>query len=254
MRLQSYILEGNRTIGSKGRSERIITDKAIELLNAHCKTSLRSTPIYRGVNHRQDALFIDPSKHIRRSEYADNYYMLLFQLMPSWKDYPSLAKSVIMVSDESDATSWSDIGQAYRVYPYEGHTLGVCPKEHFWGSFLESHVNSMDNLNEIITGLLMDNDIELNHKETDPTYLKKAFDQIEKMDDRVTLYHGPFKLEIEEKILDVFDNLLDPDRNGFKHVNSSSIWTIIKRKQVWTEAPCVMINTATKNKELRKYL
>jgi len=265
MRLNAYLSEMNNKKGTKSRSKAITSEKAIELLRTNCKNALRSTPLYRGVDHRDPAMFIDPSKHVRRSQYTDNYYMLLFQLMTSWKDYPNLSQSIIGISYESDAVSWSEIGQAYRIFPYDGYAMGVCPQPHFWGSFYKHSASStgspiigMDSLNTIILDLLEDYEIQsVRSTSTDPKVLLAAFDKIGKEADRSYVYHGPFKFGPDKEILDTFEEILAPNKNGFRLVNTSSTWEIPQRKQIWTEAPCVMINTDTDGHfepELRKYL
>ena len=246
MRLQAYLDEGNNLIGKKtGRSVPIDVKDAKKTIIKECKNAMRSTPIYRGVNNDARALFIEPKKSTRLSEYTDNYYMLLFQLLPSWKKYPKLSKSVIGVTSVGKSTNWAS--ESFRVYPYDGYDIGVCPAEHFWGSFKK--VNGMDILNEKLMDFLdyYNRDHKqlknFSPKETDPNVLKAEFEKIDKLKLEKT-FDNIFEeyFFVGEKVIKTFDRIFSSEDNGFSLEDSGSTYNIPFARQIWTEAPCILLS------------
>jgi hypothetical protein len=241
-RLNAYLIEGYNSGKEKPRSIPIDMDDAKALIRKNCTNAIRSSELYRGLNAGDNSLFIEPAKHTRVSEFTDNYYMLLFQLMESWKKYPNLSKSLIGVSTSYAAAKWGS--GVFQVFPYDGYDIGVAPYEHFWGSFkgLLNIGSGMDELNGIIDRIIRSH---VSKEQTDPAKLKASFDNVDKIHHDSFEEIGPFVFfENGEKILDTFNKVLDPVKHGFELINTSKVWRLpqMPSKQIWTEAPCVLIN------------
>jgi hypothetical protein len=224
-----------------------------KLLSANCKKAQEGTPLYRGLKSRPGATYLrnDPAEYTRVSEYTENWYILLLQLLPEWKKFPSLSKSIICTSRRSDAGDW---GAIYRVYPFDGAILVVTPKEHMWASF-RRYVNSMDDVNDIIRGILDSTGYNLiDENETNPKILKSFFDKIDKIEDRSFIdstHMGYMKRNWElsaiatleryrdghiKTLLDVFSIIMEP--KGFLLKKAGDELPI--GKQVWTDSPCLL--------------
>jgi hypothetical protein len=138
MKFNKFILEENES-----RSKEITEEEAWKIINEKCKKSINSTPIYRGISlsHKRNAFFIQPSKYERTSFFADhNIYTLLFDNLSSWKKFPKRSRSIICSTDRGIADSYGS-GQVYRVYPFDGSNIGVCPDNDIWNSFFDDQTD-----------------------------------------------------------------------------------------------------------------
>lgn len=259
-RLSSYIKEDNFT-QSGGRSVPIKFEQFDQILNTHCKDALKGDPIYRGIAKGKwdPYLSIDPSKYIRKSQFTENWYMLILQLLPKWRKFPNLSKSVICTTSEIDAGSW---GELYQVYPYDGSKIGIAPEEHFWASFPDylQPQQGMANLNALLHIIAYNAGIkDINRDETDPSKMKKFLNEIDLYLDRKTLinnvisdyehrFMGDLKRLLEkyrddeiQRLLDVFSVVLDTKGFELKTIGDKLSYG----KQVWTEGKCIMKKLST---------
>lgn len=132
-RLNKFLFEVSNLSRIENRNHRsipITEDAFLKMKEKNCKQAEKNV-IYRGIKKgtKEKYLFIEPSEHIRVSEYTENWYMLLMEILPQWKKFPKLSKSIICTTYVSEADNWGD---AYRVYPYDGAVLAVAPYRHFW--------------------------------------------------------------------------------------------------------------------------
>ena len=138
MRLENYLIEG------KSRGKGITEDVAIELLLKNCKQAIKAykngSEMFRGVDHNNDYLYIDPKKGIRRSASGiPNYYTYIMTNEKEWKAYPKRSRSLICVTERSSAEGYGD---PYIVFPYDGAKLGICENTDIWHSFKNvEHIN-----------------------------------------------------------------------------------------------------------------
>jgi hypothetical protein len=252
----------------KGRSTPITETEFVKLLDSKCKKSVNGAALYRGIRRGTGDVYLklDPSQHTRVSEYTDNWYILLMQLMPEWKNYPDFSKSIITVSGMSRARTWGN--NIYRVIPFDGATLGVCPYEHFWGSFKWLDGGGMSDLNERMRKLFdfVENyfavSLQPKSNETEKAVLKKAFDYFDNNKEKIWAeiqrvgQAGRFRMydssdgdipyfNTDNKLLDAFAVNFRP--KGFKLVKAGSK-SIADSKEVWTESPCILIHTDIEDK------
>lgn len=145
--------------------------------------------IYRGVESTSNYMFVQPSKYERQSANTElNYYTLLFDNLPSWKQYPKRSRSIICATGLEIT---SDYGNTYRVFLKTGSKLGICPERDIWESF--ENFDRLEDFNYILKGIFKN----VNGCHKDPyTYeqLEKNFSLIDK-----------FKL-------DLFNDVRDMDR------------------------------------------
>ena len=83
MRFENYIL-------NEGRSKTITEEQVIEMLSAYCSKAVKtyaSSPIYRGVNNRDDYLYISPNPlKPRKSANTANFYTLIMNNAPNGRN------------------------------------------------------------------------------------------------------------------------------------------------------------------------
>ena len=146
MRLKQYLTEG--------RSKKISSIEVRNLLNTKCKKAFKmfkeGIVIYRGVKNVTDSyVLVTPSKFTRKSLNTYNYYTLINDNSPAWKDYPKRSKSIICTTNQNTARSF---GELYAVFPFDGAKIGVCPDVDYWTSFLfldiKTDISNMMEFNE----------------------------------------------------------------------------------------------------------
>ena len=133
MKFKQYLTE------EWSRSKKMDTDKALEWAEKYAKKALdnarKGNIIYRGSNAGFDALIVSPSqsKKPRKSAYVgSNYYTLLMDNLPSWKQYPKRSQSIICTTDINKS---DDYGEIYIVLPKDGSRIGVCSDGDIFDSF-----------------------------------------------------------------------------------------------------------------------
>lgn len=100
-----------------------------ELLNTKCSdVDLNNdNPIFRSINLDKNYYLIE-NKGIRKSAYTSNFYTMLMNNLPSWEDYPKRQHICTNVP-------FNYHGNNYRVIPFNGAKIGVCPGNDIQASF-----------------------------------------------------------------------------------------------------------------------
>jgi len=189
MRLKNYLLED-------GRSQSINKEKALKMLSSSSyKFSLKGTPMYRGLpSYKGDFLIVSPANFERVSRNTDNYYTLLMDNLPQWREYPKRSKSIICSTSYEIAQEYSgEENSLYVVIPKVGSKIGVCSDADIWNSF--AAFDSLISFNNIINHLLKLADKYI-------TYIDDIYDLRDLFmhyDDVVNELHGMYEeLEPEE--------------------------------------------------------
>lgn len=130
-------------VGKSIKYDHVDLEKAVELLNTHCKDALwmlkNDSPIWRaqydpfGKMLGNDGVsVIDPSKTQRKSENTSNYYTLILDNHPEMVDFPKRSRSLIASATDSYPRTMIDDDDPWAVIPYDGVKIGVCPHEDIW--------------------------------------------------------------------------------------------------------------------------
>ena len=255
MRFKRYLTES--------RSKSISKEKAFEWIKKNAKDALKKSMdgnyIYRGIERKDDALIIDPKKSKRTSRYVgSNYYTMLIDNLPSWKQYPKRSQSIIGTTDRNKGESYSaDIGTPYIVFPKDGSKIAVAPKSDIFYSFsvmLNSTRNTTmagwsDNIK------LLDNKITGKRSDKSWKDMLKFFKSIdnkkEQINDLIKLYYYDFLLD-KNGAFNAFDKIMHPKRNGFSlHTMGAS--TLPIDREVWTDGECVMLSYQSFNQLTGRY-
>jgi hypothetical protein len=237
---------------TESRSKSLKENEAYTLIHKHCKQALKAYKdnyvIYRGIfNPINEFLYIDPKKgKPRRSANTQNYYTLLIDNSPYWKDYPKRSQSIICTTSYKKAMSFDTV---YEVFLYDGAKIGICPEDDFWFSFENTlgSGNSLDYFNYRFEKMANNFDVNINDSnwKTFKKTITNINDEMKKagIDNNRTI--APFKTSKEDLLENLFD-LLEPTKNNFKV--TTNIKDIGKKshgngKEIWTDSKAIMIKS-----------
>lgn len=222
--------------------------------------------IYRGVQNYENANIVFTHRtEERKAANTSNYVNLLVSNLPNWKDYPPRNRSTICSGNKNYADEYGR-GNAFVVLPFEGAIIGICPGPDFFDSFDTSDSQVFyavpainDFLEQIYFRLTrkelpetkdeffaalkeIDNLLDRNQVQEILDSVNKDFPSISarvfsKMPRDVFL--GLFKKDKNWFYKDLI-KLLDPVTNKFKAVNIANFPST--QNEVWTDAPCLMVN------------
>jgi len=260
MRLTRYLLVENRQTGyDEPRSKTISLKAAVDYVIMNCDHSLGGTQIKRDitVGWRDDARFTDPKKGKPRiSRNTTNHYTLIVDNSPKWKRYPPRSQSIICTTRE----------KGFYVFAENKSRFGVCPSYDFWPSFEGSGIWDMDGFNVSLTELahfiLTDVPGYEGIWDTSINQIRKTFAMIDEektkdyegfmkklgdvdrgrsfMSDSSNEFLFPYVRKPEIKLNSFIENLLDPNKNGFKVKFAGS--RIMGEKEVWTDGKAILVN------------
>jgi hypothetical protein len=242
MRLKAFLLQ-------EGRSKEISEEKVIDILKKNCQKALNSTPIYRGIRVNDPFFYIDPKAgKPRRSANTRNYYTLINDNSPYWKQYPKRSESIICTTNINDAKGY---GFQYAVFPYDGAKIGVCPESDYWYSFQKTlgEYTTLDEFNDILYKIIVvKNNIfgfdDRSYKDIVDSF--KTFDTFMKDNQRllelIKSEYPMFKEYDPNKttFLEYVQKLLSPKPNGFRLKKIGDKLPGIN--EVWTDSKSILVN------------
>jgi len=174
----SFLEKLNTDFKKIWNEEDVIDKETFEKLLPKNVDLLNDNAIFRCL-HLTDDFYVVKSKDERKSAYTENYYTLIMNNLPSWKEYPK--RQHICTSTPFDYRG----GTIYRVIPLTNMNVGVCPGDDVQAEFIE---------NEHTTELF-------NNYQTYSKYVYEKFDRI----GFLSFYLG-FKRYIEILLEDLFYN------------------------------------------------
>jgi hypothetical protein len=238
------------------RSQHITRSAAIDLIKKNCSIIYKKykdgmPKLWRGVRHSQsNYLFVDgaSSQNLRRSAHAYyNYYTLLFDNLPSWKDYPKRSKSIICSNSQFTANTY---GEIYLVFPYNNVKIGEASSDDIWVSFKD--LGNLDcifniSLHRILSANKGGARFDKNWSQLESALksLKDKLKQIKIKD----LYPSPsrelFYKAKSGDILEYLDEILNPQKNGFRLITTNDNFRNEihgAEREYWLEGPAILIS------------
>lgn len=232
-----FILEKNLWTGT----EQITKNQAKEVFKQFCtEVDLENdTKIIRVVdNIKQKCFLIDPSKYERRSANTLNYYTLVLNNAPNWKEYPKRKLICAIGNNYWIDDEFVTEEEAFRIIPFDGSKWGVCSKYDIWDSF--SYLESMGMCPTDDFNYILNNMIDAETYEEMMVELDKLPPVFSDFPNKLDLYFSkhPDMLK-SEAVLD----LLDPNKNGFRLVDYKSLakFSPKSNNEVWTDSKCLMV-------------
>jgi hypothetical protein len=200
MKLKHFLL-------TEGRTQKISEEDFYKKVKVECSDILKSYNnrnfYYRGIKGFKEKFgFVKPSSFERESENTDNYYTLLMDNLPSWKNYPKRSKSIVFTNDIDTAVSY---GNSYILFPKNGVKIAEASAEDIWYSFPKLkrfEINILTTFNE-----------RLNHQISREKLKKpKTFQELKNL---LSNINDPLHFNNEESWWDNIIPLFDPKDNGF---------------------------------------
>jgi len=130
-------------------AEKLQIDRAVKLLNLHCKESLATikSPLWRGMRNHSDAIvMIDPSTGERKSANTSNYYTQIMSNSPYMEGWPKRNRSLICSSSINGAGGY---GNLYALFPFDGAKIAVCPSWDLWETRIKVPGTRISQITEI---------------------------------------------------------------------------------------------------------
>jgi hypothetical protein len=258
---------------TQNRSQVIDESKALDLIRKKCEKSIHiinSHKIYRGLKSDAEYLYVDPSKHIRKSANTSNEYTLLFDNYINEKGkYPARSKSIICTESYDYAEGYGDV---YVVVPFDNSSIGYSDSDDFWFAFdgiAEYGLEGLDNFNEMIKAILnVVYERSITYTYTTYDELKESLDNFKEQVNVMINKYGRNKLvnKIETgfkgyglpydnpNVSNMIKSLIDGkiniwkligkclDPSGLSVVNVNNWKGATKESEVWTASPSIMIS------------
>ena len=220
---------------NESRSVSMPKKKAIDEIGNKCLNNLRffykkKEWLFRGINNTSNFLFVDPTKgKPRRSANIDtNYYTLLIDNLPSWKEYPLRSRSIVCSTSEEYA---SDYGEVYIVIPYDNANIAIASEDDLWDSF---KFGSLGLFNDYLKYLFREHDLKVSNNNYQS--LKNALIWLN--DNNIVDYDKYNIFNSDKDVMKSLDKLMSPDYNGFK----LGLKNMKENREVWIQGKAILIH------------
>jgi hypothetical protein len=154
---KDFLSLNEASVGKKPQYQSLEVERAIEELNRHAKDALwmlyENRPLYRGdrSNNIEDIMktgfaTVDPSATRRKSENTSNYYTVILDNHPDYKDFPKRSRSFIGTTNLVIAQHYSGLNKPLIMIPYDDVKIGMVNERDIWGVRISpfNHTMSMD--------------------------------------------------------------------------------------------------------------
>lgn len=247
MRFEQYLSEAD------GRTRAIAREKAVEFIKKNCMNSARAfftkgTGLFRGhISIYDNFGIINPKTHTRRSANTSNYYTLLVDNLPQWKDYPKRSQSIICANDER--TAYGSQSDKYLVLPVDNGKIGVCDEPDFWESFGKTYRTEMNSFNDNLKRILIN--FADSYADNNWAALKKEIDKADKHSEDIAKHvdrtMGQYSIiggmiRNDMTLWEFINYVLDPKNNDFTLINNTKDLPTNYSRECWTDAVSVFIN------------
>ena len=225
-------------------------------------------PIYRGQGGSNPLLYFDSSmSDKRKSKNTYNFYTVVIDEDPRWKDFPKRSKSMICTTDRGMANMF---GTVYYVIPLElDKNIGVCPDEDIWWSFQDfgrdadtfnrelircflahghdwvltpaNNVNSLADLKDLFDKMEAYKEIFIKAaKDHEPGDDEAEAPEWYFIKNNVTIFRW---INSNYTLYESYKKSIDPDDNGFKTVPVGEFqsYEALYKKEVWMDSKSLLI-------------
>jgi len=222
------------------------SDEAVKILKNNCKDSLKLVKsrdtLFRGTTDRGAFLVIDPSTGVRKSTNTKNYYTILMDNSPYFREYPARSKSLICTTDEFYAR---DYGTMYALVPFDGQKIGICPYSDIWFTTIRNlplaggEVYSFENIE-----LYFRRHFKLSEKDVSE---RKIPDTLRSL--CVDKGFNP------DQFYDIIDQRMSPEHTGFNLFSTAAFAAnreLLDRRECWVGGKVLLIRRDMLNEVIKK--
>jgi hypothetical protein len=218
---------------------------------------IKKSPIFRGMPMSIKMGVFDTNSLNRESANTVNYYTIWMDNNPAWKDYPKRSKSYICSTNNDMAGGF---GNVHLIIPADGSEIGIIAGDDLWYGF--DYIDrmtgrSMDGFMSDVQDLIMaankrEHLSEYNMAHKNYAALCSCLKRVtfELIDDLNTetgkreewkKYLQAFKTHGFRTLYDLFENGMDPTKNGFSHVVSGSASFGGHDNEIWVQGKCAFL-------------
>jgi len=189
-------------------------------------------PIYRSINMREKYLLVKSIAERPSAYIGHNYYTLLINYLPSWKEYPH--RQIIC------STTFREFGDTmYRVIPKNGAKIAVCPDSDIQDPFKSNKLGKElldDNFYGLseINNYLYDLDIKYDNWETFVKSLGETHLEMKK-------FNSVSKLDIKYTDINELDRLINPDLGFELYDYKDYAVQDFTNKEVWLDSDILLV-------------
>lgn len=271
MNFKAYLQESYGDGPVVPRSKPITEQEAVSLLKTHCKDAYKyflnhsgASILYRGLAEpKAEYFWIDPKSRIRTSKEGMDYYQIIMETLPVWKDFPPRRTALICSNHEDRITYY---GHPFAVFPYDGAKFGIAPDDDIWTSFkgIEEYgcdLTAWDGFMKFLLSKFFkwaeianrtdkpEVFVQLLHK-IDAAYAELGRDRFgeflygkDAMLNHIAGSLVVFLMNYNGNMWEYFAKLFDPAKNNFKMAKGIDQLELYMNKthEVWTDSPAVLI-------------
>jgi hypothetical protein len=252
---EAKILTEELVVISEGRSQTITIEQATELFKKHCNDfDFDNHFMYRGVRFNSDyALFDAKGSKPRKSAYTENYYTHIIDNHKGFKQYPKRSRSLIASTSIQKAMLYGD--EVYRIIPFDGAKIGICPDSDIWDSFevlKKYHIRNLDVFNKEFERLIygaLDSfaskmgtwpQIEKDAKKINKEFLGNLDLDMSDFSDEEYLLWYPIQNGKFKNLAELIEHAFDPSSNKFK-LTTIENFKDVSNREVWTDSKCLLV-------------
>jgi hypothetical protein len=261
----SFLLESST---DKRIDTTVLTDEqVVNLIINNCKDfKWYHEPLLRRNNLVYDYLLIDPKLHTRKSINISNYYTLLIDNSPYWKDFPKRSNSLMGAVEGLPNTIFGRY--LFQVIPFDGAKFGVAPSYDLWSRFNYLKIKTGMGIKEIVDFLeYISNKFKININDSYYKLFKKDMVEVEKIIKSTDIdelfkiigvwdYPQSFIKLLKENIdngvsfIDFINKYIKPNDNNFKLMNyeqliNNNFPENENGYEFWTDSKCILVETHT---------
>ena len=244
-------------------------EETTDFIINNCQEYLENpVDILRSIRSSENYFYSEPVR--RYSIDNKNYYTLLMDNLPKWKNYPKRKNSFICSLSETHV-----FGVGYYVIPMDGSKWGVAPNFDIFHSFKKGlkenfKENRYPTIDTFFTRIESYSVKKFGLELSDTNYklfrnqLKQLSNLIKDIDFKEEIgeedyyhelyYMRNFLIEHNDKIIQAIIKIMDQVSNDFEFMTLSEIYGNIdeireesndedyKTREIWTDSPCIFIN------------
>lgn len=195
---------------SENHKQQLTLKEAAMLCATHCKDALRNNvELWRGsrdYDHKPVAWLLQGDQSTRKSANTSNHYTVILDHVLTPLGYPKRSASIICSTDSHRARGY---GRVYRLFPYDGVKIGVCPeRDMFWTPIrlLNGEIIDVYDVNRLL----------INANVTDKSYSALIDDMVAEKSADFDAFFGKTKEEINK----FFETAYSPKQTGMQLVNT----------------------------------
>jgi hypothetical protein len=242
----------------KPEYHQVDVEKAIAILNAHCKNALwmlkEDKAIYRGektlVIGKSGFAVVDTSATERQSQNTSNYYTVILDNHPDRQDFPKRSRSFVGTTSRDRAANYGGALNPYIIIPADDAKIGVVAHSDMWNTEIDLFGKWLyiEEANDFFSALDIPADI---NAIKDFAKKLKSGDQMSMQKLEVAMLTTAWQLQdvkgdyikndIKNNFMELIWHAYSAKSTGHKWYYTSNMPHDLVKTEVWVSGKCVLI-------------